>query len=69
MPDGSKVHLWCEAHWRMCVQLNPGGYKAEIDKDTVWIYVNTYTESQKYSPNGAMLPRGTRIDRVKYKIQ
>jgi len=68
MPDGSRALLWCEVNLRYCTDLEPGKYQAELDRGTAWVYVTTFTESPKYANNGTLLPRKTRVERVKYKI-
>ena len=39
MEDGTHVTLWCQAGLRKCVSLNPGTYSAEVDGNTVWMYI------------------------------
>lgn len=39
MADGTQVTLWCQAGLRKCVALQPGNYSAEVDGNTVWIFV------------------------------
>jgi hypothetical protein len=39
MEDGTHVTLWCQAGLRKCVSLHTGAYSAEVDGNTVWIYI------------------------------
>jgi hypothetical protein len=39
MEDGRNVTLWCQQGWRQCVALKPGYYSAELDGNTVWIFI------------------------------
>jgi hypothetical protein len=39
MADGTRVTLWCQQGFRKCVSLEPGNYSAEVDGNTVWIYI------------------------------
>jgi hypothetical protein len=68
MPDGSEAQLWCEQHVRYCTDLQPGDYKAEITNDVVWIYVELPAEKAKYSPDGSLLPRKMRLEKIKYHV-
>jgi hypothetical protein len=39
MADGTRVTLWCQQGLRKCVSLQPGSYSAEVDGNTVWIFI------------------------------
>ena len=39
MEDGTHVTLWCQAGFRQCVSLKAGSYSAEVDGNTVWMYL------------------------------
>jgi hypothetical protein len=39
MADGTHVTLWCQVGFRQCVPLKAGHYSAEVDGNTVWIYI------------------------------
>ena len=39
MADGTHVTLWCQQGVRKCLSLPVGSYSAEVDGNTVWIYV------------------------------
>lgn len=39
MPDGRKVVLWCQQGFRKCDALAPGRYWAEVDGNSLFIYV------------------------------
>jgi len=39
MADGTHVTLWCQAGFRQCVSLKAGNYSAEVDGNTVWMYI------------------------------
>jgi hypothetical protein len=39
MADGTHVTLWCQQGVRKCLSLPVGHYSAEVDGNTVWIYV------------------------------
>jgi hypothetical protein len=39
MADGTRVTLWCQQGLRKCVSLQPGNYSAEVDGNTVWVYI------------------------------
>ena len=39
MEDGTHVTLWCQAGFRQCVALKAGSYSAEVDGNTVWMYL------------------------------
>ena len=39
MADGTHVTLWCQAGFRQCVSLKAGHYSAEVDGNTVWMYL------------------------------
>jgi|GEM_PF-1093445 len=68
MPDESQVVLWCQVRLRNCQNLLAGKYAAEVEKDSVWVYVTSYAESPKYGADGKQLPRKTKADRIKYRI-
>ena len=70
MPDGSKATLWCETRsvLRACSDPEPGDYKAEVSGDVVWLYLDLPAEKVKYSPDGKLLPRKTRLEKVKYRV-
>lgn len=74
MPDGSEAILLCDSSGFMtpsqhsCSDLAPGKYGAEVKKNTVWIYVDWPTEPTRYDASGKLLPRKTRLEKVKYRI-
>jgi hypothetical protein len=39
MADGTHVTLWCQAGFRQCISLKAGYYSAEVDGNTVWMYI------------------------------
>jgi hypothetical protein len=39
MADGTHVTLWCQAGFRHCISLKAGYYSAEVDGNTVWMYI------------------------------
>ena len=39
MADGTHVTLWCQSGFRQCVSLKAGSYSAEVDGNTVWMYL------------------------------
>jgi hypothetical protein len=39
MADGTHVTLWCQQGFRQCVSLKAGFYSAEVDGNTVWMYI------------------------------
>ena len=39
MADGTRVTLWCQQGFRQCVSLKAGFYSAEVDGNTVWMYI------------------------------
>jgi hypothetical protein len=39
LADGTHVTLWCQQGFRKCVSLKPGSYSAELDGNTVWIFL------------------------------
>lgn len=39
MPDGRKVVLWCQQGFRKCSALAPGSYQAELDGNSLFVYV------------------------------
>lgn len=39
MADGTHVTLWCQVGFRQCVSLKAGSYSAEVDGNTVWMYI------------------------------
>ena len=47
MADGTQVTLWCQAGLRKCVSLQPGNYSAEVDGNTVWIYVRELSGKER----------------------
>lgn len=47
MADGTHVTLWCQAGLRKCVSLQPGTYSAEIDGNTVWMYVRELSGKER----------------------
>jgi hypothetical protein len=70
MPDGSKATLWCEARsvLRACSDPEPGDYKAEVAGDVIWLYIDLPAEKVKYGSDGKLLPRKTRLEKVRYHI-
>lgn len=53
---------------RTCLDLEAGDYKAEVKKDIVWIYVELPAENPHYAPDGTLLPRKMRLEKVKYHV-
>jgi len=47
MADGTHVTLWCQAGLRKCVSLEPGHYSAEVDGNTVWVYVRELSGKER----------------------
>jgi hypothetical protein len=47
MEDGRNVTLWCQQGWRDCVSLLPGSYSAEIDGNTVWVYIKDLSGKER----------------------
>jgi len=47
MADGTRVTLWCQAGLRKCVSLQPGSYSAEVDGNTVWMYVRELSGKER----------------------
>ena len=39
LADGTHVTLWCQQGWRTCVSLKAGYYSAQVDGNTVWMYI------------------------------
>jgi len=39
MADGTHVTLWCQVGFRQCISLKAGYYSAEVDGNTVWMYI------------------------------
>lgn len=39
MPDGRHVTLWCQAGFRRCADLSEGTYTAEVDGNTLYVYL------------------------------
>jgi hypothetical protein len=40
LPDGRQVTLWCQQEYRRCDDLLPGRYEAEIDGNSLFVYVH-----------------------------
>jgi len=40
LPDGRQVTLWCQAGFRRCDDLRPGKYEAEIDGNSLFVFVH-----------------------------
>ena len=70
MADGSHLTLWCQEGFRRCIDLAPGKYSAEQEKDTVWIYC-TYADQEHWDETG-MSPGQRKanheLERIKYRV-
>ncbi|MGA3263770.1 MAG: tetratricopeptide repeat protein [Terracidiphilus sp.] len=40
LPDGRRVTLWCQEGFRKCDYLQPGEYEAEIDGNSLFVFVH-----------------------------
>ncbi len=70
MPDNSHLTLWCQEGFRTCLHLASGKYRAERDKDKIWIYC-TYANQKDWDETG-MSPgqreASHQVNRVKYRV-
>jgi hypothetical protein len=65
MADGRNVTLWCQQGWRDCVSLLPGSYSAEVDGNTVWVYIRDLSGKEhkiKYKAMAVSDPAPARSD-------
>ena len=47
LPDGRQVTLWCQAGFRRCDDLRPGKYEAEIDGNSLFVFVHELSGKER----------------------
>jgi hypothetical protein len=67
MPDGTKAIVRCDED-KDCLDLALGTYDAEVNKGHILILVRHLVGKPKYSSDGTLLPRKTKITKDQYKF-
>lgn len=47
LPDGRRVILWCQQGYRRCDDLQPGSYEAEIDGNSLFVFVHELSGKER----------------------
>lgn len=47
LPDGRHVILWCQQGYRRCDDLQPGSYEAEIDGNSLFVFVHELSGKER----------------------
>lgn len=47
LPDGRHVILWCQEGFRLCDDLQPGNYEAEIDGNSLFLFVHELSGKER----------------------
>ncbi|MHB1938587.1 MAG: tetratricopeptide repeat protein [Acidobacteriaceae bacterium] len=47
LPDGRQVTLWCQQGYRRCDDLQPGSYEAEVDGNSLFVFVHELSGKER----------------------